>query len=431
MVLALLLVGCGGKGGNDLTGASRGGGKGGMGIPFTPFRVPGAGSSAPPNMDEVRSQVMSLSDSYCQTVIQSLDELVNKTKDPAKATWGRQQRVATLSVSMVNATGPNPVVGLLDMVVFSTLKRQAVEEHWVPKLLGDEGQPVAAAHRRGEEEAWAVAKRVLTPQQLDQLRDLILQWRQEHPGQYYVGQTRFSDFDAYRNLSPESPQAKTPGSLFSLFYVDPLAGLDPMAREIKSYRTLTERMVFMVSRLPVLASYQVDLAAISATGTPEVRAFVASTEKFAEATTQFANAASGYPKALGTEREALVKQLAEATARERQAAIEQAAKSVAAERETIFKQIDAQDGRIRAILAQVKDVVARAEQAGTTVNASTSQTVASTEQSTHRILDHAFRLALVFVAVVVLGVPLVLLIYRAINRRILDGAMEPRLAEKS
>jgi DNA-binding TFAR19-related protein (PDSD5 family) len=327
--------------------------------------------------------------------------------------------VATITVGMINGTAPNPVVGLLDMVVFSTLKRQAVEEYWLPNLLGDEGKGIAVAHRRGEDAAWEAAGRVLTPSQCNQLRDLIEEWRRGHPGQYYVGQTRFSDFDAYRNLTPDSPQAKTPGSLFSLFYVDPLAGLDPVARELRSYRALTERMMFMVSRLPVLAAYQVDLAAMSATGTPEVRAFVAATDKFADATSHFANVTAGYPAALSAERQAAVKQLGEVTARERQAAIEQASRAVAAERETLLKQIEAQDGRIRAILADVSQLVARAEQAGTTVNASTAQTINSTEQATRRTMDQAFRLSLILLLVILLGVPAVLLAYRVANRRLL------------
>ena len=430
----VLSCGCAGKGGNNsLAGASQGGGKsrGGIGIPFTPFKLPGGGGSAPAsappmNMDEIRSQVMSLSDSYTQTVLQSLDALVASSKDPKKIAWARGQRLATITVSTTNATGPNALVGLLDMVVFATLKREAVEKHWVPTVLGEEGRGVAEAHRRGEAEAWDAAGRALSRSHCEQLRNLIDQWRAEHPEQYYVGYTRFSDFDAYRNLSPQSPEAKNPGSLFSLFYVDPLAGLDPVAKELRSYRALTERIAYIGSRFPILATYQIDLAVSSAVENPEMRSIVASTEKFADATDRFATAVTAYPKDLSTEREAAVRQVAEVTARERQAAIEQAARSVAAERETILKEIQAQDGRIQSILKDVTQLVVRAEQAGTAVNASTAQTVTTAEQATRRTLDRAFALTIALVLVLLLGVPLVLLLYRVTTRRLLDPPLVPR-----
>ena len=389
----------------------------------SPFGLPGSAPTQAPgaatNLEEVRSQVMSLSDSYIQTVNQSLDEMVAATTDPQKATWARGQRLATITVSMTNATGPNAVVGLLDMVVFATLKREAVEKYWLPNLLHEEGQKVVDAHRRGEEQAWAAARRVLSKGQCDQLQALIDQWRRDHPEQYYVGYTRFSDFDAYRNLSPQSPEAKIPGSLFSLFYVDPLAGLDPVARELRSYRALTERMVYIISRLPIVAAYQVDLAVNTATGAPEVRRFVEANEKFVETTGRLTNVVADYPKALSAEREAAVKQVAEATALERQAAIEQASKTIATEREAILKQLEAQDGRIRAIVGDVSALVTRAEQAGVNVHASSAQKISTTEQATRRTMDHAFWLTVALLVVLLVGVPLALLTYRVMNRRII------------
>ena len=433
---ALLSSACAGKRNDSLAGASRGGGKsGGVGIPFTNLKIPGTGSasggSAPMNLDEVRSQVMSLADTYSQTVVQSLDEMVATSKDPQKISWARKQRLATLSVSMTNATGPNAVVGLLDMVVFATLKREAIEQHWVPNLLGEEGKAVAQAHRRGEAEAWAAAGRVLSRQHCNQLRQLIDEWKRAHPQQFYVGYTRFSDFDAFRNLSPQSPEAKNPGSLFSLFYVDPLAGLDPVARELRSYRALTERIAYIGSRLPILAAYQVDLAVGSAIESPEVRAFVASTEKFAGATQQFATAVSAYPKDLSTEREAAVKDIAAATARERQAAIEQASRAITAEREAILKEIEAQDGRIRGIMGEASKLIAQAEKAGASLNTSTSQTITTTEDATRRTMDHAFRLSLILLLVVLLGVPVAMLTYRLMSRRLLAAPDVAHYAPKS
>ena len=420
VVAAILLMGaiggCAGSG-TSLTGASRGS-KGGAAVPFTPFKLPD-GSSAP-DPDQVRSYLMSLADSYSQTVNQSLDALIATTKDPARAKWARGQRLATLTVSVTNATGPNSFVGLLDMVVFSTLKRAAVEEHWVPTLLGEEGKAVAEAHRRGEAEAWATASRVLTKSQLADLRRLTDAWQREHPGQYYVGYTRFSDFDAYRNMTPDSPEAKKAGSLFSLLYVDPLAGLDPVARELKSYRALTERLAFIGARLPIIAAYEVDLAIVGVTGDPAIQTFVAANTKFSDATDRFATSVAEYPKALSAEREAAVRQVAEATALERHATIDQAAKALASEREAIVRAIEKQDGTIHSIVNDLGGLADRVQQAGEAVNASTTQTVAVAEGATRRTMVHAFRLVLILLLTALVSVSVTLLVYRLARRKLLE-----------
>ena len=74
------------------------------------------------------------------------------------------------------------------------------------------------------------ATKVLTEGQLAELRSVIEQWVKENPGQYYVSHVRFTDFATTKRMTADSPQAKAPGSVFGLLYLDPLAGLDPVAR---------------------------------------------------------------------------------------------------------------------------------------------------------------------------------------------------------
>ena len=426
LCLIPLLAGCKGSGGGGWAAATAG--------------TDSTLASGQVNADQARSVLMSLADSYVQTVNQPLDEMVAKSKDPARSDWARTQRLATVSVSVANATGPNAVVGLLDMVVFSSLKRAAVEEHWVPTLLKEEGGAVLDAHRRGERDAWAAAGRVLSRSQLKELRELVEQWRRDHPGQYYVGYTRFSDFDVYRSLSPESPQAKIPGSLFGALYLDPLAGLDPVARELRSYRALTERLAFIVTRMPMLMAYQVDLGVHSATGSPELRRFVGATEKFADqagriaegsgriadATRRFAEVVAKYPQDLSGERQAALTQLGEVTARERQAAIDQAARAVAAEREAIVRELNEQEGRVRAVVADVKGLLEQADRVATSLNTSTTHTITTTRHAADGALTHALKLGLIFLAALLLGLPAALLGYRLASRRLLGAPAAPR-----
>src|SRR5438045_3232845 len=83
-----------------------------------------------------------------------------------------------------------------------------------PDLLREEGAPVLEVYRRAEADVWESAAQGLTPEQLAQLKELINRWLREHPGQYYVAQVRFADMAAAMNITPASPEAKGPGSVF-------------------------------------------------------------------------------------------------------------------------------------------------------------------------------------------------------------------------
>ena len=412
--LALLATsgGCAGAGRKSAAGASSG--------------LPGGPSAA--DADAVRSVVMSLADSYSQTVIQSLDALVAKTADPRRAAWAREQRVATLTASVDNATAGDSFVGLLDMVVLSTLKRAAVEEHWVPTLLGDEGKGVAEACRRGEAEAWAAAGRLLTEGQLAELRRLIDAWRREHPGGYYAGNTRFSDFEVFRRLTPESPEVKVPGSLFALLYADPLAGLDAISREVRHYREQTERMAYRLTRMSTTVTYQVDAAVNNSMTTPIAKSIVSGTTITADVTDRFTNTVADLPKALPVQRQAAVRQVAEGISRARQTAIDQSAKAVAGKREAIAGTLREQDARIVSIMDNFRRMTERVEQSAVSLNESTTRTVTVTAGATNRTMDRVFRVALAGILSVLLGVPLALLGYRLARRRLLDSGASSQLS---
>ena len=379
---------------------------------------------------EMRIEAMAAADGYVTTLAQAFDELRAGTKRPEVARWAVENKIATATAAFTNATEAGDGSALLDMLVYATLKRQAVENHWVPKLIGaEEGAGVLEAHRRGERDVWRRGEKMLTRKQLDELKSLIEQWRRDHPTQYYVSHVRISDIAAAQNLTRGSPQLKVPGSVFSLLYMDPLSGLDPVAAELHSYRELTERMMFLVQRMPLVFGAQFERATHDATNTPEVlrfldgidkfnggvEQFTTHTGRFSDATSRFADVAAGYPKQLSTERAAAIEQASAAVATERAAAIDQAAAAVAAERKAILVELEAQDSRLRRITDDVKSVLARADQAGVSINAATTQTVTAAEQSTRRTLDRAFWLTLTLILVLLVGIPASAIVYRRVT----------------
>jgi hypothetical protein len=129
------------------------------------------------------------------------------------------------------------------------------------------------------------------------------------------------------------------------------------------------------------------------------------------------------PQDLSAERKAAVEQLDAAVGKQTKAALDQAIAGIAEQRQAATRDIEAQESRIRQIVADVHGVVERVDQAGVSINAATGQTIGATEQATRRTLNHAVVLALILVV----AIPLTLLLYRiAVKRWVLQPEPHPR-----
>jgi len=362
-----------------------------------------------PTAVKFRSLAAGAADNYVTAVAQATDQVRRTTKRPEVADWAWQTKIATALASYTNATGPNDAVCLLDMVLFATLKRHAMEEHWVPDLLHEEGKDVLKVYRRAEADVWEGAAQALSPEQLAQLKALIDRWLREHPGQFYVAQVRFADMAAAMKIDPASPEAKGAGSVFGLLMIDPLAGLDPVTQELRNYRALSERVMYMSTRMPMVVGWQVEYLATRVTATPEIQRVVGSTE-------QFVTLLSSYPATISKEREAALVQVQGLVKAERQAAIEQVAKAVAGEREAITRDVTAQQSSVRQIVADVQRVVETTAAATASANVDTSKTIAKTEEAGRRSMVLGFRLIVSGVVLVMVGIAGVLLLYRLASK---------------
>jgi len=395
-MLASLIVGCAASGGGPRQRAT------------APSSRPAAAREVTPA--ELRALAMNAADSYATAIAQATNDVRTSTTRPAVADWAWQTKIDTTLAALTNASGANDAVCLLDMVVYATLKRHAMEEHWIPTLLHDEGKPALEIYRRAERDVWTAAGRSLTRQQQDDLRAMIDRWRKEHPGRYYVSHVRFADLAAELGFHADSPHAKTPGSVFGLLHIDPLAGLDPVTAELRNYRALSERMIYMSVRMPLVVGWQVEYAALRASGTPEVHRALDTADRFAAL-------AEKLPADLSKERQAALVQVQELVKAERQAAVDQVNQRVTAQREAVTEEITSQASQLRQIIDAVSGLVAKVEDAATRVNESTSQTVVKTEEAGRRTMRLGFWIVLVLILVLIFGPPAALLLYRLSVKR--------------
>jgi hypothetical protein len=150
------------------------------------------------------------------------------------------------------ATGPDPEVNLLDMIVFVRLSRAALQKHWVPVIYRERGTDLAEVFARSEQELQGLAEQALTPAQRIQLSNIVDAWQAQNPDQIRVEGIRLADFAAMAGsaAAERGIQAK------SL-----LSSVSTASRAANQALLLTERGLFLVHRLPSVWRLQARLAA--------------------------------------------------------------------------------------------------------------------------------------------------------------------------
>src|SRR6267154_6344261 len=190
------------------------------------------GKAKPAAVDpvEVQQTVLRFADGYSTRRIFSVDKLQRGTNSLDGASilkW----KIALASETCTIASGPNAFANLLDMTIFVTVTRMALEEYWQPKIFGDSALPMLESCRNAEAEIWRFIGKVLSAEQQTELRRAIEAWHRTNPQPESVLAARALSF-ASSVAEASTDNSANPGSVFSLLKIDPLSGMDPAVREI-------------------------------------------------------------------------------------------------------------------------------------------------------------------------------------------------------
>lgn len=196
----------------------------------------------------------------------------------------------------------------------------------MPEVYGEGSRPVLDALRELEDDIWQIAAGVYTPDQLAELRELIDDWRSQHPDTRAVDFMRLSELGNARQVQTLMDAAR-PGGM--------LAPVKQANREFEEMRLLAERLAFMVTRMQLMATLQVSLASAKLATQPEVRQLLEDSRTFADvsdrAAEAFATLVADFPE-------------------ERRAAIDQFLSGVSEERARIVADLTAEDSGLRPTL---------------------------------------------------------------------------------
>ena len=270
------------------------------------------GNRAAPQVDpvELQQSLARFSDEFLMRIIIGVDRLKRGT-NTIEAAEALKWKIAFGSQITSIASGPNAMANLLDMTVLVTVVRASIEDYWQPKVYGESTTSLLEGCRQSEADVWGLAHKVLTPAQMEELRQAVVKWHNENQAPEGILAARAVGFAAEVAKANRAAGTGTgiTETVFNLLTVDPLSGLDPAVREIAQTRLFAERALFVMQKMPTLVRWQTELLSINTLNLPQVTQVMTNTEDIAASVQRFAVVAEKLPGQISAEREAILKEL--------------------------------------------------------------------------------------------------------------------------
>lgn len=240
---------------------------------------------------ELQFQLMSFADRFSSVILQGIGHYGASTPSIENFEIVKSHIVYAAASAFTIAAKPDPDVALLDMVAMVTLGRMVLEEHWV-KELGSQVESIVIVFQKAEQNIWGLASKVLNKNQQQTLFTIISEWRKNHPQMLFFSYFRLSDFDTKRGTMLLK-EKKTSG----LFKSVELA-----TQQVEEVRLMTERSIYLGSRLPLLAGGFVDVWLSQLLLKPGPKSVLADFHKLIEVSDRLAIVAEELPDRFAEER---------------------------------------------------------------------------------------------------------------------------------
>ncbi|MGC3961631.1 MAG: hypothetical protein QM813_28015 [Verrucomicrobiota bacterium] len=212
---------------------------------------------------------------------------------------------------------------IFDLVVAVTLESVVwIDENRAEQVFGDRSAGLIQAFRTMRVEAWELAAKVLTQEQLELLDYIILEWRRTHPSIEQVAFVKFDNFSGGRAAGLLT-ELKSGGG-----FLEPLS---EASQVLKDWGRLTERAFWYSKRAPNIAAIQAEGAVNEILAAPEIGSMLATAERLGKT-------AEAVPQTIDTQRQA------------------------------IFAELDARQTLLTNTLADVRHIVADTDSLGRTIS---------------------------------------------------------------
>lgn len=228
------------------------------------LRLHGSSKKDSLTIGQLEREIQDLADRYSMGVAEACDRIRRQDagRDIQRMTHFFKLRNANSAYDGV--TSGDALEGLLDLVTLIELQNIVwVDEGRIAKLPRVPGTEfLRSILGSAREEAWALAARALTKDQVGKVRRVIQEWRQRNPDVQWVA---FSRFSSGANASVSNLLNDIRSSLGGL--LDPFGSA---ARSVDDTRELAAKALFYSKRLPMLLQWEAEAAAMGIADLPEV-----------------------------------------------------------------------------------------------------------------------------------------------------------------
>ena len=257
---------------------------------------------------ELQSQLIRFSDYYMDSVNSAVNKLRIGEDERLNRGAVLKRKISMADDILAIATGSNAYANLLDLIILVTLNRINVENYWMPKRFGESAKPLLNAAQDSEREIWRIAASVLNQGQLDELRNGIELWRQQHPDGRTPREIGALSF-AGEIAKMQAVNRPDKSSVFNLLIIDPFAGLDPATSELANTRLFAERGLFLARHMPTLIRWEAELLALQTAEMPQVGQLLNATTQFTASMDRISQVSERLPGVFSSEREKILQAL--------------------------------------------------------------------------------------------------------------------------
>jgi hypothetical protein len=262
-------------------------------------------------------------DRYYMVMSSAVDAIKRGNTDPIQRRMAHQIKLnGVLSMNDI-VSGNDPYAQIFDLVVTVTLQSIVlIDENGAEKTFGDRAPGLIKAIRTMRVEAWELAAKVLTQEQLELLDYIILEWRRTHPEIEQVAFVKFDNFAGARGTGLLT-ELRSGGGF--------LAPLSAASQVLKDWGRLTERAFWYSKRAPNIAAVQAEGAVNEILSTPEINSMLQTADRLGRTA-------------------------------------ETAPQTIDAQRKAIFAELDARQTLLTNTLGDVRQIMADADSLGRTAS---------------------------------------------------------------
>lgn len=192
-------------------------------------------------------------DAFCEwhvaRMASACDQIAARTTSPQARYEALRLKASQASAYYAIVTGTNPLVQILNLNVLLQLTYDKwITEDLAEKTFGPDAALLKTALDESVQRNHATVMNMMTVKEYDALSALVVQWRAANPQVEEIDYIRFADFA--KEMSKGFSQDQSSGGFFD--------DLRSTAEGVFDARMLGERALFLASRLPRVAAWNVE-----------------------------------------------------------------------------------------------------------------------------------------------------------------------------